>query len=130
MSRYAFHPEAFADLVDIWEFIAEDNIDAADRVIGEIFDVVRSLPAFSHQGRRRPELTGRPLRFVVVRDYLIAYAPEARPLWVVGRLAWPPKPACHGCGSQGQGVAWRRTTKGNKPWLRLPFTARRQNLFL
>ncbi len=28
-------------------------------------------------------LTGRPLRFISVREYLIAYAPEERPLWVV-----------------------------------------------
>lgn len=73
MSDFAFHPEAFADLTEIWEYIAEDNIDAADRVIGEIFDVLRPLPAFPHQGRRRPELTDRPLRFVLVREYLIAY---------------------------------------------------------
>jgi plasmid stabilization system protein ParE len=78
MSNYALHPEAFADLADIWEFIAEDNIDAADRLIEEIFDTLRSLPAFPHQGRRRPELTSHPLRFVLVRDYLIAYEPEAR----------------------------------------------------
>lgn len=86
MSNYAFHPEAFADLADIWEFIAEDNIDAADRVIGEVFDLIRSLPAFPQQGRRRPELTDRPLRFVVVRDYLIAYEPEASPLCVIAVL--------------------------------------------
>ena len=33
MSGYAFHPEAFADLDEIWDHIAEDNIDAADRVL-------------------------------------------------------------------------------------------------
>jgi antitoxin ParD1/3/4/toxin ParE1/3/4 len=72
MSDYAFHPEAFTDLNDIWEFIAEDNIDAADRVIADIFDAVRPLAAFPHQGHRRPDLTARPLRFILVRDYLIA----------------------------------------------------------
>jgi len=30
MSGYAFHPDAFTDLNEIWEYIAEDNIDAAD----------------------------------------------------------------------------------------------------
>jgi plasmid stabilization system protein ParE len=54
MSHFAFHPEAFTDLTEIWEFIAADNVDAADRVIGEIFDVVGSLAAFPHQGRRTP----------------------------------------------------------------------------
>lgn len=31
-SRYALHPEAFADLDDIRDFIAQKNPDAADRV--------------------------------------------------------------------------------------------------
>jgi hypothetical protein len=31
----------------------------------------------------RPDLTNRPLRFVRVRDYLIAYAPDEKPLWVI-----------------------------------------------
>jgi plasmid stabilization system protein ParE len=29
MSGYAFHPDAVADLDEIWEYIAKDNIDAA-----------------------------------------------------------------------------------------------------
>jgi plasmid stabilization system protein ParE len=35
MSGYAFHPDAFADLDEIWEYIAEDNIDVADRVLAD-----------------------------------------------------------------------------------------------
>ena len=83
MNGYAFHPEAFTDLDDIWEFIAEHNIDAADKVIDEIYDALRKLVEFPHQGHRRPELTSRPVRFLQVRDYLIVYAPEESPLWVV-----------------------------------------------
>jgi plasmid stabilization system protein ParE len=56
MSGYVFHPEAFADLAEIWEFIAEDNIDAADEVVAEILDTVRSLLTFPDLGRFRPEL--------------------------------------------------------------------------
>lgn len=83
MSGYAFHPEAFADLEDIWEHIAEQNIDAADRVIDEIFSTLRTLASSPHIGYRRPELTTRPLRFMVVCEYLIAYAPAETPLWVI-----------------------------------------------
>ncbi|MCX6636848.1 MAG: type II toxin-antitoxin system RelE/ParE family toxin [Acidobacteria bacterium] len=83
MSAYALHPEAFIDLDDIREHIAEDNPDAADRVITEIFDGIRALVAFPCQGYRRPNLTSRPLRFKLVREYVIAYAPEKKPLWVV-----------------------------------------------
>ena len=37
MTGYAFHPEALADLDETWEFMAADNLDAADRVAAEIF---------------------------------------------------------------------------------------------
>ncbi len=86
MSGFALHPEAFTDLDDIREFIAEDNPDAADRVITEIFDTLRALAPFPHQGHRRPDLTSRPLRFKLVHDYLIAYAPDESPLWVIAVL--------------------------------------------
>ena len=83
MTGYALHPEAFIDLDEIREHIAEDSPDAADRVITDIFDGFRALVAFPHQGYRRPNLTSRPLRFKLVREYVIAYAPEKAPLWVV-----------------------------------------------
>jgi len=87
MSGYALHPEAFADIDEIWEYIADNNIDAADRVVADIFAALRTLVASPHIGHRRPDLTARPLRFHVVRDeYLIAYAPDERPLWVVAVL--------------------------------------------
>jgi plasmid stabilization system protein ParE len=83
VSGFLFHPEAEGDLDEIWEYIAAHNIEAADRVADEIEDRVRALIAFPRQGFIRPDLTSRPLRFVLVRDYLIAYAPDAKPLWVV-----------------------------------------------
>ena len=81
---YEFHPEALIDLEDIWEFIANDNKSAADRVIADILDTVEKLVPFPHQGYRRPDLTSRSLRFTNRRNYLIAYAPDEKPLWVVG----------------------------------------------
>jgi len=81
VSDFLFHPEAEGDLDEIWEYIAAHNIEAADRVADEIEDRVRALAAFPREGFRRPDLTSRPLRFVLVRDYLIAYAPDAKPLW-------------------------------------------------
>ena len=31
MTAYDLHPEARLDLDEIWDFIAEDNLDAADK---------------------------------------------------------------------------------------------------
>lgn len=83
MSGYALHPDAFTDLEEIREYIARDNPDAADRVITEIFGAIRGLVPFPLQGHRRPDLTMRPVRFKIVRDYLIAYAYDERPLWII-----------------------------------------------
>ncbi|MGD0509840.1 MAG: type II toxin-antitoxin system RelE/ParE family toxin [Terriglobales bacterium] len=68
---------------EIWEFIRADNLDAADRMIAEILAAIRGLVPFPNQGHSRPDLTSRPLRFTLAREYLIAYAPEQKPLWVV-----------------------------------------------
>lgn len=36
MSGFILHPDALADLEEIWEFIAVDNIESADGVLDEI----------------------------------------------------------------------------------------------
>ena len=86
MSGFVLHPEAYTDLDDIWEYIAADNLDAADRVREEIYETIRSLVAFPRQGHSRPDLTSRPLRFHSLRDYVIAYAPDEKPLAVIAVL--------------------------------------------
>ena len=83
MSGYKLHPEAYNDLDKIRAFIAEDNPDAANRITTELFDCIRGVVSFPRQGYLRPNLTSRPLRFKLVREYVIAYAPESRPLRVV-----------------------------------------------
>jgi plasmid stabilization system protein ParE len=86
MSGYVLHPEAYNDLDGIWEFIAEDNLDAADRVREEIYEAIRKLLPFPYQGHRRPDLTSRPLRFIAVYEYPIAFAPDENPLLVLAVL--------------------------------------------
>jgi len=80
---FRLHPLAAQDITEIWEYIAEDNPLAARRVREEILSRIRAVVPFPNQGHNRPDLTGRPLRFIAVREYLIAYAPEEKPLWVV-----------------------------------------------
>ena len=86
MTEYAFHPQALLDLDEIWDFIAKDSLDAADRIVAEILSTCEGLSRFPHQGYVRPELTSQPLRFSVVRDFVLAYAPDERPLWIVAIL--------------------------------------------
>ena len=83
MITYDFHPEVGGDLDEIWDFIGADNPEAAARVIAEIVDAIDALVPFPRVDRKRPDLAGLPLRFISVREYLIADAPEEKPLWVV-----------------------------------------------
>jgi antitoxin ParD1/3/4/toxin ParE1/3/4 len=85
---FDLHPLAAQDINDIWEYIAADSPQAARRVREEILAALRSLAPFPNVGHRRIDLTSRPLRFIVVREYLIAYAPDEKPLWVVAVDAW------------------------------------------
>jgi toxin ParE1/3/4 len=86
MTGFVLHPDAINDLEEIWEFIAADNPGAADRVVGEVYEAVRGLVRFPRQGHRRVDLCSRPLRFLAVRDLLIAYAPDEKPLLVLAVL--------------------------------------------
>ena len=83
---FELHPGAAQDITEIWEFIAADSPVAAKRVREEILETIRSLVPFPHQGHRRTDLTSRPLRFQIVRDYLIVYAPDEKPILVTAVL--------------------------------------------
>lgn len=86
MSKFVLHPEAYSDLYEIWEYIAAENLDAADRVLEEIHEAITLLVRFPKAGHSRADLTSRPLRFQVVRDYVVAYAPDERPLAIIAIL--------------------------------------------
>jgi toxin ParE1/3/4 len=86
MSGFVLHPQANADLDEIWDYIASDNLDAADRIREEIYEAIQSLVPFPYEGHGRPDLTARPLRFQSVRDYVIAYAPDEKPLAIIAVL--------------------------------------------
>ena len=86
MSEFVLHPEAYTDLEEIWEYMAADSLDSADRVVEEIFQAIRSLVPFPYVGHERRDLTRRPVRFQMVGSYLIAYAPHEKPLVVIAVL--------------------------------------------
>lgn len=86
MSGFVLHPEAIVDLEEIWDFIAADNVDAADRVLQEIYHAIRILVPTPQMGHSRRDLSSRPVRFHPVRDFLIAYAPDEKPLIVLAVL--------------------------------------------
>jgi plasmid stabilization system protein ParE len=43
MTTFRLSPEASQDLAEIFEYIAQDNVDAADRVREELLEAMRGL---------------------------------------------------------------------------------------
>jgi plasmid stabilization system protein ParE len=50
VTGYDFHPEATLDLEEIWDFIADRSLDAADQVTAEILAAVGRLVTFPNLG--------------------------------------------------------------------------------
>lgn len=73
MSRYILGVEAAQDVINIWEYIAPDNVDAADRLIANLFAAFDQLAEMPHLGHEREDLTDRSLLFWLVGSYLIIY---------------------------------------------------------
>lgn len=60
---------------DIWDYIAEDSVNAADKVIEEIHDKCKNIAQTPDIGRNRPELANG-VKSLPVRKYLIFYHTE------------------------------------------------------
>jgi plasmid stabilization system protein ParE len=74
MSRFILAPEAAQDLDDIWEYIAEDSLDAADRFLETLYMNMGKIADSPGIGHSREDLVeGRPLLFWPVGNYLILY---------------------------------------------------------
>jgi plasmid stabilization system protein ParE len=63
MTKYVLSTDAELDLDEIWEYIALDNINAADRWIGQLFDAFDALARNPGMGHRREDLTAYPILF-------------------------------------------------------------------
>jgi plasmid stabilization system protein ParE len=71
--KYVLGAAAERDLHDIWEYIALDSPDAADRWMQRFFDAFEALGRHPNMGHTREDLTHYPILFWPVGMYLIAY---------------------------------------------------------
>ncbi len=74
--RYSVEPAAENDLALIFDYIAQRNPDAADRIMDALVEAFDRLADHPKLGHRRTDLTDLPVRFWSVRDYLIVYRGE------------------------------------------------------
>lgn len=82
MQPYRLTPEADDDLDQIWEYIARDNVAAADRTDQRLHDEMHKLAEMPGLGHRRPDIDQR-FRVWKVYSYLVIYLPDATPLEIV-----------------------------------------------
>lgn len=80
MNRFELTKEALADIDELWDYIAEDNLDAANRVSDAILDACALLASQPLIGHARQDLTTRSVLFWSSGKYLIVYRPDTEPL--------------------------------------------------
>ena len=84
MRDYILGIEASQDVSDIWDYIAKDNIDAADSIVESLFEAFDKLASMPRMGHRRKDLVeDRPLLFWPVGDYLVIYRADRLPIEIV-----------------------------------------------
>jgi len=82
MKPFVLTPLASHDLNEIWEHLAEDNIEVADRTLSALEKAIRKLARQPGIGHLREDLADRRHRFFLVYSYLIVYR-TAKPLQVI-----------------------------------------------
>jgi plasmid stabilization system protein ParE len=88
-TSFQFTPRALNNLSDIWDYIAEDNVGAANRVESAILSACDSLARHPMIGSKRTDITPLPVRFWTVTkfpNFIIVYRPDTKPVQVVAVL--------------------------------------------
>ena len=87
MPSFIFSPAARQDLLEIWQYIAEESPENAVKVLDTIEEKCRLLSEYPHMGHKRKDLTNHPVLFWPVYNYLIIYKKDSNPLEVVRILS-------------------------------------------
>jgi plasmid stabilization system protein ParE len=83
VTQYVLSEDADRDLDGIWDYIAEDSIDAADRWISRLFDAFDNIGNAPGIGHNREDLTSYPVLFWPVGAYLVIYRATFRSIEIV-----------------------------------------------
>lgn len=75
MPRIRQRPQVQLDLADIWDYIADDSVQSADRLLDQIAAKLGLLAENPLLGRAREELMPR-LRSFPMGHYVIFYMPQ------------------------------------------------------
>jgi plasmid stabilization system protein ParE len=81
--RFVLTPRAELDLGEIWDYIAQDSLEQANRVLNDLEKAILALADNPNMGFLREDWADRRHRFWPVYSYIIFYRPEAKPLQVL-----------------------------------------------
>jgi plasmid stabilization system protein ParE len=73
MASYELSPVALEDILQIQEFIARDNVGAAEQLVEQVFRAFEHLPEWPRSGHTRVDLTPRKVLFWPVGSCLVVY---------------------------------------------------------
>jgi toxin ParE1/3/4 len=82
MPHLRITPRATLDLIEIWNYIADDSLENADNFADELNEVMRKLCRHPGLGRQREELAPR-IRSFPHQRYVIFYRVNSKALEVV-----------------------------------------------
>jgi plasmid stabilization system protein ParE len=82
VTRYTLSPDARHDVLDAWDYIAEESVDRADAFRDELFAAFDRLADYPGIGHRYPGVADPSLLVWSVGSYLIFYRPDTRPLQI------------------------------------------------
>ena len=85
MDNYNFSltPQAEQDLREIWLYISQDSISAAEKVANDLEKSFAKLSLYPKIGRQRDDLLDIAVRFWVVHNYYVIYNPDTNPLQIL-----------------------------------------------
>ncbi len=83
MKKFVLTKRAKLDIDEIWDYLAADNIAAAERVITALQGATIRIGKNPGIGHWREELADKRHRFFLVYSYLIVYRENTKPLQII-----------------------------------------------
>lgn len=82
-NKFVLTLQAEADLFEIWDHIAGNSADNANRVIRQLQEAFQKLAGMPGMGHTREDLADKRHRFWPVHSFLVVYRPETNPLQII-----------------------------------------------
>lgn len=83
MGRVLRTSEAAADLDDVWNYIAQRNVSAADQLIDKLYSRFLLLAEFPESGERQALLADGSYRRIVEANYVVYSRPDEAGVTIV-----------------------------------------------